>query len=40
MAGGMESMSNIPFYLMGARAGLRMGHGQLTDGTPCLPCSS
>jgi acetyl-CoA acetyltransferase len=28
----MESMSNVPYYLKGARSGLRMGHGQLTDG--------
>lgn len=28
----MESMSNIPYYLKGARSGLRMGHAQLTDG--------
>ncbi|CAK0785232.1 aspartate transaminase aat1 [Coccomyxa viridis] len=32
VAGGMESMSNIPHYLQGSRLGLRMGHGQLTDG--------
>ncbi|KAK9919055.1 hypothetical protein WJX75_009052 [Coccomyxa subellipsoidea] len=32
VAGGMESMSNVPYYLKGARSGLRMGHGQLTDG--------
>ena len=25
-------MSNVPYYLKGARSGLRMGHGQLTDG--------
>lgn len=27
MAGGMESMSGCPYYLMGARQGYRMGHG-------------
>jgi acetyl-CoA C-acetyltransferase len=32
IAGGMESMSNIPYYLEKARTGLRLGHGQLTDG--------
>lgn len=32
VAGGMESMSNIPFYLDKARNGYRLGHGQLIDG--------
>eukprot|EP01035_Chromulina_nebulosa_P017975 gene17975-23607_t len=32
LAGGMESMSNIPYYLPGARAGYRLGHGSLVDG--------
>jgi acetyl-CoA C-acetyltransferase len=32
VAGGMESMSNIPYYLDKARSGLRLGHGQITDG--------
>lgn len=32
IAGGMESMSNIPYYLDKARNGYRLGHGQLTDG--------
>jgi acetyl-CoA C-acetyltransferase len=32
VAGGMESMSNIPYYLEKARTGLRLGHGQITDG--------
>lgn len=32
VAGGMESMSNIPYYLDKARSGYRLGHGQLTDG--------
>lgn len=32
VAGGMESMSNAPYYLMRARGGLRMGHGEVTDG--------
>jgi acetyl-CoA C-acetyltransferase len=32
VAGGMESMSNVPFYLDKARTGYRLGHGQITDG--------
>jgi acetyl-CoA C-acetyltransferase len=32
VAGGMESMSNIPYYLMKARNGYRYGHGELLDG--------
>ena len=32
VAGGMESMSNIPYYLEKARKGYRLGHGQITDG--------
>tara|TARA_Y100001934_G_C12386969_1_gene796883 strand:- start:3013 stop:4191 length:1179 start_codon:yes stop_codon:yes gene_type:complete len=31
IAGGMESMSNAPYILQGARAGLRMGHSQTLD---------
>ena len=31
VAGGMESMSNAPYLLPGARSGMRMGHGQLKD---------
>lgn len=31
IAGGMESMSNAPFLLPKARAGLRMGHASLQD---------
>jgi len=31
-AGGMESMSNVPFYLTKARNGYRLGHGTLMDG--------
>lgn len=31
VAGGMESMSNAPYLLPKARAGLRMGHGQVMD---------
>jgi acetyl-CoA C-acetyltransferase len=31
VAGGMESMSNCPHLLKGAREGLRMGHGTLHD---------
>jgi acetyl-CoA C-acetyltransferase len=32
VAGGMESMSNVPYYLREARAGYRMGDGKLVDG--------
>ena len=32
IAGGMESMSNVPYLLEKARSGYRMGHGQLVDG--------
>ncbi len=32
LCGGMESMSNIPYYLDKARDGYRLGHGALTDG--------
>jgi len=28
VAGGMESMSNVPYYLPGARTGYRLGHQQ------------
>jgi len=31
VAGGMESMTNAPYLLPRARAGLRLGHGQLLD---------
>ena len=31
LAGGMESMSNAPYLMQKARAGLRMGHAQLQD---------
>jgi acetyl-CoA C-acetyltransferase len=31
LAGGLESMSNAPYLLTKARAGLRMGHGQVMD---------
>jgi acetyl-CoA C-acetyltransferase len=31
VAGGMESMSNAPYLLPKARAGFRMGHGQVLD---------
>lgn len=31
VAGGMESMSNIPYALPQARDGYRLGHGQVTD---------
>lgn len=32
VAGGGESMSNLPFYLRNARFGYRMGHNELEDG--------
>eukprot|EP01121_Diplochlamys_sp_Union-15-3_P013473 TRINITY_DN4182_c0_g2_i2.p1 TRINITY_DN4182_c0_g2~~TRINITY_DN4182_c0_g2_i2.p1 ORF type:complete len:227 (-),score=42.41 TRINITY_DN4182_c0_g2_i2:36-716(-) len=32
VAGGMESMSNAPYYLPNARQGLRMGDGKVIDG--------
>jgi len=32
IAGGMESMSQAPYYLDKARDGYRLGHGQLIDG--------
>ena len=32
VAGGFESMSNAPYYLLKARAGYRMGNGELIDG--------
>jgi acetyl-CoA C-acetyltransferase len=32
VAGGMESMSNAPYYLQKARDGYRMGDGKLVDG--------
>ena len=31
LAGGMESMSNAPYLLSKARAGYRLGHGELKD---------
>jgi acetyl-CoA C-acetyltransferase len=31
VAGGMESMSNAPFVMVGARGGYRMGHQQVLD---------
>jgi acetyl-CoA C-acetyltransferase len=32
LVGGTESMSRLPYYLEGARWGLRMGNGELVDG--------
>ncbi len=32
VAGGMESMSNIPYYIPGARWGQKFGNGELIDG--------
>jgi len=31
VAGGMESMSQAPYFVAGARAGMRMGHGKFED---------
>jgi len=32
VTGGMESMSNVPYYLEKARWGMKYGHGQIIDG--------
>jgi acetyl-CoA C-acetyltransferase len=32
IAGGMESMSNVPYFVPGARNGLRLGSGAILDG--------
>ena len=32
VAGGMESMSNVPYYLPNNRYGMKYGHGQVLDG--------
>lgn len=32
VAGGAESMTNVPFFLRKARSGLRLGHAQMEDG--------
>ena len=32
VAGGMESMTRAPYYLRKGRDGLRLGHGEITDG--------
>src|SRR5262249_47585935 len=32
VAGGMESMSNVPYYMPAGRSGARMGNTQLIDG--------
>lgn len=32
VAGGMESMSNVPHYLPGMRLGTRLGHSEVVDG--------
>jgi acetyl-CoA C-acetyltransferase len=31
LAGGMESMSNAPYLLLGAREGIRLGNGEMVD---------
>ncbi len=35
VAGGMESMSNCPYLLKGARSGYRLGNGELIDSMIC-----
>ena len=32
VAGGMESMSNVPHYIESVRKGMKLGHGKLVDG--------
>lgn len=32
VAGGMESMSNVPYYLPNNRSGAKLGHGKVIDG--------
>ncbi len=32
VAGGMESMSNVPFYVSDARFGIQLGHSKMQDG--------
>ncbi len=32
VAGGMENMSQVPYYLAKGRGGYRLGHGQVSDG--------
>ncbi|HHG86615.1 MAG TPA: acetyl-CoA C-acyltransferase [Bacteroidetes bacterium] len=32
VAGGMENMSKVPHYISTSRTGIKLGHGQLTDG--------
>lgn len=32
VAGGMESMSNVPYYVPGMRSGYKMGHQKIEDG--------
>lgn len=32
LAGGMESMSNVPFYIEGYRSGVKFGHQKIVDG--------
>lgn len=32
LAGGMESMSNVPYYLEGYRSGVKFGHQKIVDG--------
>ncbi len=36
VAGGMESMTNVPYYLPAARAGMRLGNSTVVDGTSCM----
>lgn len=43
VAGGFESMSNVPYYLPKARTGLRLGNGTVVDGETAViylaPCT-
>jgi acetyl-CoA C-acetyltransferase len=32
LAGGMESMSNVPYYIEGYRSGVKFGHQKIVDG--------
>ena len=35
LAGGTESMSNVPHYLPSSRSGTALGHAELIDGVTC-----
>src|SRR3989442_3474142 len=36
LAGGAESVSRLPYYLAGARPGMRLGNQELADGLYCV----